>query len=242
MRDLPPSRGTAVFFAFVLALALVFAAACGGGAESPTAPAVASGGGGGGTGDSGGGDAGGGDTGGGDAGGGNGGGSGTSPPPTPPPPASTSGRLVIRMTDAPIDDVSELNVFLESIKIKRDGEPVERFASTVGLVDLLTLQGGITQLLGDEEVEAGMVQFIEFILDQDQSYVVDAVTGDQLALKIPSEKIKLKGGPFEVPADGLASVLVDFDAEKSLKRTGNGRYQLKPFVSIVEVEVTEGSG
>ncbi len=38
-----------------------------------------------------------------------------------------------------------------------------------------------------------------------------------------------------MPAEGITSVLVDFDAEKSLKRTGNGRYQLKPFVSIVEV-------
>ncbi len=35
--------------------------------------------------------------------------------------------------------------------------------------------------------------------------------------------------------DGSTSVLIDFDAEKSLKKTGNGRYQLKPFVSIANV-------
>ncbi len=137
---------------------------------------------------------------------------------------------------------SEVNrqVFIVELKVKPDGAPVERFASTIGLVDLLTLQGGATELLGDEQVAAGTYQFIEFLLDEDQSYVVDAVTGDTLPVKIPSEKIKIKGGPFAVPAEGLTSVLVDFDAEKSLKKTGNGRYQLKPDVSIVQVAQSPG--
>ena len=227
IRDSTPFRST-VLCALVLMAALVVASACGGGAESPTAPAIAA------TGDGGGSS--------GDGGGSGGGGTTNPPPPPPPPPAAEMGRLVIRMTDAPIDDVSQLNVFLEELKIKRDGEPVERFASLVELVDLLALQGGITELLGSEEIEPGRIQFIELHLDQDQSYVVDAVTGEELDLKIPSEKIKIAGGPFDVMEGGETSVLVDFDAEKSLKRTGNGRYQLKPFVSIVDVEVTQGTG
>ena len=144
------------------------------------------------------------------------------------------------MTDAPIDEVSELVVFLAEVKIKRDGVPVERFASIVGPVDLLLLQNGITELIGQEQIAAGRVQFIEFRLDESQSYVVEADTGEQLDLKIPSQKIKIAGGPFEVLPDGTTDVLVDFDAEKSLKRTGNGRYQLKPHVSIVKVSQSAG--
>ena len=143
--------------------------------------------------------------------------------------------LSIFLTDAPINDVDELNVYIAELKVKPDGGPVERFASTVGLVDLLTLQNGVTDLLGQDPVEARTYQFIELLLDEDLSYVVETATGEQKPLKIPSEKIKIAGGPFEVLADGTTSVTVDFDAEKSLKKTGNGRFQLKPFVSIVQV-------
>ncbi|MHC4816231.1 MAG: DUF4382 domain-containing protein [Planctomycetota bacterium] len=222
----PLPRHCLPLLALLLAVAVFGPIGCGGGPESPTAPAASAVGGGGGTGNGGTGD----------GGGGSGGGGGT--PPTTP--GSSLGSLTIHLTDKPIDEVSELNVFIGELKVKRDGAPVERFASTLGLVDLLALQGGVTELLGQGEVEAGTYQFIEILLDEDQSYAVDLVTGDELALKIPSEKIKIKGGPFDVAAAGATSVLIDFDAERSLKKTGNGRYQLKPFVSIVQV--TQSSG
>jgi hypothetical protein len=208
----------------------------GGGPDSPTVPNISSGGGGtGGTGD-------GGTTGGGGGGGGGGtsGGAGGGQDPPPTTPGSTRGSLAVFLTDNPVDEILELNVFIESLKVKRDGEPVARFASAIGLVDLLALQNGVTELLGQDSVEAGTYQFIELLLDQDLSNVIEAATGDQLPLKISSEKIKIKGGPFEVLADGSTSITVDFDAERSLKKTGNGRYQLKPFVSIVEVTVSSG--
>ena len=229
-----------ILFALLVAVVVALAAGCGGGAESPTAPAFATGGGGGGGGGGGTGDGGGGGTGdgGGDGGGaGDGGdGGGTTGPTT----TSTVGSLAIHMTDKPIDDVAAINVFVEGLKIKRDGAAVERFPSTVGLVDLLALQGGVTELLGQAQVEAGTYQFIEILLDQDQSTVLEIASGELLPLKIPSEKIKVAGGPFDVMAEGATSVVIDFDAEKSLKRTGNGRFQLKPSISIVKVTVSSG--
>lgn len=242
----PSNRSGLAVSAAALMITVVVAIGCGSGPESPTVPALSSGGGdsssggsngdggtGGGDGGTGGGgggtDGGGGGTDGGgggtDGGGGGTGGGG----------GSTSGSLVVLLTDNPVDEISELNVFIESLKVKPDGAPVERFASTIGLVDLLTLQNGVTELLGQGEVEAGTFQFIELLLDEDQSYVVEVASGEQKPLKIASEKIKIKGGPFDVLADGTTSVLVDFDAEKSLKKTGNGRYQLKAFVSIMTV-------
>ncbi len=213
-----------------LAALILIAAGCSGG--SPTSPAaqpsLADG-------------AGGTATGGGQTTGGSqptGGGSGT---PTggggddPAPPGR--GTLKLWLTDAPVDEISELQVFVAEIKVKRDGSPVERFASGLGLVDLLTLQDGVTALVGQDEVEAGTYQFIELLLDESQSYVVEIESGERRDLKIPSEKIKVAGGPFEVAADGTTSVTVDFDAEKSLQKTGNGRYQLKPFVTITAVSL-----
>ncbi len=126
-------------------------------------------------------------------------------------------------------------MYIAEVKVKPSGSPVERFPSTLGLVDLLTLQNGVSELLGQDVVAAGSYQFIELLLDESQSYVVPIDTGVPEDLKIPSEKIKIKGAAFDVLADGSTVVTIDFDAEKSLKQTGNGRYQLKPFVSIVEV-------
>lgn len=238
--DKPSMRIGSIAAAILLMIAFTLGAGCGSGTESPTAPNLSSGGGGGGgTGSGGGGDGGGGGSGGGpgDGGPGDGGGGGT-PPPTPPD--GSTGTLTVLLTDNPVDDILELQVFIESLKVKPDGKPVEVFASTIGLVDLLALQNGVTELLGQDEVEAGTFQFMELLLDQDRSYVVEAATGDSLPLKIASEKIKINGGPFEVAGDGSTSITVDFDAEKSLKKTGKDRYQLKPFVSIVEVSQSSG--
>jgi hypothetical protein len=244
MRDPSPQRGL-VLSVLALALALVAAMACSGGPESPTAPAVSSGGGSGGSSGGSGGGTGGGGTGGGDGGtggggggtGGGGGGTGEGGGGTGG--AGTRGNLGFYMTDAPIDDILELWVYIAELKVKPADGPVERFPATQNLFDLLTLQDGVTGLLGQDEVEAGTYQFIEFLLDEELSYVIEELGGEPIELKIPSEKIKVKGAPFDVPADATTSVLIDFDAEKSLKTTGKGRYQLKPFVSIMEVTVTE---
>ncbi len=110
----------------------------------------------------------------------------------------------------------------------------------------MQLQDGEQVLLGDFDVEQGLYQFIEMLLDESQSYVVEKIDPDdpdiltnceldQVPLKIPSEKFKINGGPFEV--DELTEVLIDFDAKNSLKTTGNGKtYQLKADVSIVDVD------
>lgn len=148
---------------------------------------------------------------------------------------NSTGVLEISMKDAPIDDVSELWVYITGLKVKPAGGPVERLDTNSGLYDLLLLTDGVTELLVATEVGAGTYQFIEILLDEGQSYVVDRTTLEALPLKIASQKVKLKGGPFEVLEDGTTSVLFDFDAEKSLKRKGNGDWMLKPFLSIVRV-------
>jgi hypothetical protein len=156
------------------------------------------------------------------------------------PRTSTSGddlgTLEISMQDAPIDDVSELWVFVTGLRVKPDGRPVESLETFAGPYDLLRLRNGISELLVADRVLAGRYQFIEILLDQDQSYVVEVATGERRPLQIPSQKVKLNGGPFDVRPDRTTSVLFDFDAERSLKRKGNGDWQLKPFVSIIQVD------
>ncbi|MGB5161544.1 MAG: DUF4382 domain-containing protein, partial [Thermoanaerobaculia bacterium] len=162
----------------------------------------------------------------------------------------TGGSLQISMTDAPTEEICQLVVFIEDLRVKKDGSPAQILGAVngIGAYDLLQLQD--TQvILGNFDVEAGLYQFIEMLLDESQSYVIekidptsDIILGnceeDESPLKIPSEKFKINGGPFEV--DDLTKVLIDFDAKNSLKKKGNDKndkgWQLKADVSIAQID------
>ena len=160
----------------------------------------------------------------------------------------TGGSLQISMTDAPTDEICQLVVFIKDLRVKKDGSPAQILGAVngIGAYDLMQLQNGQEIVLGNFDVETGLYQFIEMLLDESQSYVVEKIDPDdpdiitnceieQVPLKIPSEKFKINGGPFEV--DEQTEVLIDFDAKNSLKTTGNGKtYQLKADVSIVDVD------
>jgi len=138
------------------------------------------------------------------------------------------GTLSVYLTDAPTDEVSSVNVYITGLTVKRSGASVERFSDDVGLIDLLTLQNS-TMLMAENKVPAGDYQFIRVELDQSRSNVIDKSTGETLPLKIPSEEIKVTGG-FDVPAGGATNIVLDFDADKSLVKLGNGNWLLKPVI------------
>jgi hypothetical protein len=163
------------------------------------------------------------------------------------------------MTDLPTDEICELWVFVREFRVKPDGQPTERLPIEGGgvAVELLALQAGPPEQMGTFVLPEGRFQFIEILLDQDLSYVIEKVPDspgsptlicplplnplEQQPLQIPSEKFKINGGPFDVVGD--TEVLIDFDAGKSLKRKGSEKnpkgWQLNPKVSIVSV--TPGS-
>jgi hypothetical protein len=106
--------------------------------------------------------------------------------------------------------------------------------------DLLTLQNGNFDLLAEAALEAGVYTQIRLKIDdgedengEPKTYV--KVDGVKHALTIPSgTKSGLKLiHPFTITADNETVLYIDFDAEKSVKQTGNGRYQLKPTISIL---------
>lgn len=227
------------FAGVATSLAFLFILSSCGGSSSPTEPESAAnpvggavGGGtsntgtGGGTGDGGG------------SGGGNGGDAGTS-----------SGTLAIQMIDDPTDEICEIWVYIQDIRVKPDEESPVLLGTGIGLYELLALQDGPAAPLGEWVVDGGLYQFIEILLDEDQSYVVerdpddpgDPETPNCLTepsdLQIPSEKFKVNGGPFTVTSE--TTVTIDFDAKRSLKRKGSANnpkgWMLNPKVSIVDV-------
>lgn len=145
-----------------------------------------------------------------------------------PTATSANGRLTVRMTDAPIEAVSSVNVFVTELMVKRSGEPAVRIAGEIGPIDLLTLQGTTMELVS-LGVEAGAYEFVQIELDPARSSVVEVATGATLPLAISSSEVKVLSG-FTVPEGGETVVTLDFDVEASLQLLGNGDWRLTPVI------------
>ena len=161
----------------------------------------------------------------------------------------SSGALEILMIDAPTDELCELHVFIKDLRVKPDGQPQMVLGTELGEFDLLVLQDGASAVLGPFQVAQTRYQFIEILLDESRSYVIEKEDPTdprnlnclltQSELQIPSAKFKVAGGPFEVDAN--TTITIDFDADKSLKKKGGNSgkdnvWQLKPDVSITNVQ------
>lgn len=147
---------------------------------------------------------------------------------------SAQGSLEVRLTDAAVDGVSQINVYVTGLTVKPAGGAVQRIASDIGLIDLLSLRN-TSMLLARVGATPGQYEFIEVDLDQSRSNVV--VTAGHLVkpLRIASEMVQVPGG-FTIGPTSTTVITLDFDAAASLRLEGNGEYLLVPV--IVQAGVT----
>jgi len=153
-------------------------------------------------------------------------------------PSAPSGpaRLQIRLTDAPTNGATAINVHIVGLMIKRAGDiAAEKITNDVGIHDLLQLQG-TSALLAAAEVDPGDYEFVQVELDQSDSTVTEESSGDTVPVRIASEEIKVLGG-FTVMEDHTTTVLLDFDAQASLRHLGNGDWVLTPVISQANVSM-----
>lgn len=169
--------------------------------------------------------------------------------------------LTVMLTDAP-GDFESVFVDIQKIKIhKADSAEMDTTESdsteadstddderwiTVSeeplRVDLLTLQNGNTVTLGETELEPGFYDQMRLVLGNDNEVVVD---GESHFLKTPSAQqsgLKLKIDA-EIEAGSSYTLLIDFDASRSIVKTGNGHnpnfnYLLKPVLRAVNLQET----
>lgn len=146
------------------------------------------------------------------------------------PSAASGAMLRVELTDAPTDELAAVNVYISGLTVKPTDGPVERIAQDIGPVDLLALRE-TRELLVAAQVAPGDYEFIRVEFDEAGSSVVDAATNRELPLQIPSREIKVLGG-FIVAPDATTTVLLDFDADRSLIRRGNGQWLLKPVILL----------
>lgn len=159
-----------------------------------------------------------------------------------------TGTLNLSITDAPIDDSNVAGVWLNITEIQyhmSDGEwyTFEGFEGPKEF-NLLELTNGVSELLGSFEMEAGTYTQLRFMLDapvmgaaahNNPGCYIEFSDGSTEQLFVPSgHQSGWKAvGAFHVPANGTVDITADFDARKSVIKTGMGSYILKPTIRLM---------
>ncbi len=139
--------------------------------------------------------------------------------------------LNIRLTDGP-GDYQQVNVDIKEIRIKSASDSAQwvTLNSNAGIYNLLDFQNGVDTLLATGTVSSDTLKEVRFILGDDNSVMVDSVvyslttpSAQQSGLKIKIDK--------NLNLD-INTLTLDFDAEESVHKTGNGTYMLKPVIKI----------
>ena len=150
---------------------------------------------------------------------------------------SSSGKtqLKVYLTDDPADyDHVFIDVKDVQINVTNDTAGGWQSLSTVnaGTYDLLKLVNDDDTLLASSDIPTGTIEQMRLILG-DNNYVV--VNGENIPLKTPSaQQSGLKLNIHQSVSSGiLYTITLDFDAGKSIVKTGNGNYILKPVIRTV---------
>jgi hypothetical protein len=139
-------------------------------------------------------------------------------------------RVEIRLTDEP-GDYEKVIIDVVDIQVKFDGDWIDLDTDYTGSYDLIELTAGVDTLLAVSNLPAGELKEVRLILGDDNFVQIDSIL---IPLRTPSAqqsglKIKLENALLQ--PDLSYTLLLDFDAGRSVVRAGNsGNYNLKPVI------------
>lgn len=142
----------------------------------------------------------------------------------------------VRLTDGP-GPYNAVYIDLRSVEITGGDNKTVVLNVNPGIYNLLNFSNGVDTLIATGNLNDANVQQIRLILGPNNSVVVNNIS---YPLKTPSAEqsgLKLNVN-HTLQAGILYSVLLDFDANKSIVETGNGDYILKPVIRTVEAAIS----
>jgi len=103
--------------------------------------------------------------------------------------------------------------------------------------DLLLLTNGASAVLGDTSLSPGQYTQIRlfigegsYVIDQGIKHDLEVPSGSQSGLKLIHQ--------FTIESGKLYELLLDFNVDKSIVITGNGRYKLKPTIRVMPIVIS----
>ena len=170
-----------------------------------------------------------------------------------------TGTLSFALTDSSTLKYKAIYVTIDEVQVNRKDNSSNgnsgwtTVATPQQTYNLLKLINGLTAVLGDSELEAGMYRQIRLNIGRHQesennilgvphpfaNYVILNDGSDTIEeLKVPSgfqTGIKLVHN-FRVLENTVVELVLDFDACRSVVETGNNKYLLKPAIKVIETE------
>lgn len=149
--------------------------------------------------------------------------------------SSGNAAVEVRLTDAPAE-YQEVNVDIQDVQVHSEGgDPDDGWISlsiNKGVYNLLELTNGLDTLLGSTTLPAGKITQVRLILGDDNSIKTNNVSTD---LNIPSaQQSGLKVQVNTELKEGISyTILLDFDAARSIVATGSGKFNLKPVIRAI---------
>lgn len=138
--------------------------------------------------------------------------------------------ISVKLVDSPAD-YDAVNVDVIAMRARIDSGWIELPLENPGVVNLLELTNGNSLVLvGDTSLSPGVMTELRLLLGENNSVVVG---GQSYFMQTPSGQssgYKIKMNPQPLEEGGIYGLVIDFDVSKSVHRTGNGKFMLKPVV------------
>lgn len=140
-----------------------------------------------------------------------------------------SSRLTFRLTDAP-GSYDEVNIDIVGAQVIIN-DSIINLDVNAGIYNLLDFVNGKDTLLVDQEIPSGELSQIRLILGENNSIMIESESFD---LKTPSaQQSGLKLNVHASFSQGIEyEYIIDFDAARSIVKTGNGKFILKPVLKV----------
>ena len=172
---------------------------------------------------------------------------------SPTSPSGGSSSLSIMLKDSPFSDAKSLLVTFSDVSVHRSDQTDDGWtklpfsgAATARTCDLKKLETA-QDILGTGTLTAGHYTQVRLTVSSAVLYFDNAAVGAACAatiaapagasasVDVPSGEVKLNRD-FDVSSSGATTMLLDFDGDRSVRQTGNGRYLMSPVISVVSVQ------
>jgi len=164
-------------------------------------------------------------------------------------PSGTS-SFTVMLKDSPFSDAKSVLITFSEVSAHRaEGEWITlpfAEAATSRTCDLKKLVDA-QDVLGTGPLTAGQYTMVRVVVTSATLHfdnaaagapcaaTVTAPEGRSAAVDVPSGEVRLNRN-FEVDADSATTMLIDFDGDRSIHETGNGRYMMQPVITVVSVQ------
>jgi hypothetical protein len=148
--------------------------------------------------------------------------------------APGTGKLVLQITDQPKLDIASAMVTVSKVEVHVSGAGDDSGWTTVEdrekTFDLVAIKD-VSEYLGEKDLASGKYTQVRLAISK-ATVTVEGATYD---LAIPSGDIKIVKG-FTVEANKTTTLTLDFDADSSITRQGNGNYSMTPVVKVLATQ------